>query len=125
MRMKEMILVFLGGGLGSLSRLLVGKFYSAWQPTFPWATLTVNFLSCFLFGAIMALGIHRININYGLKLLFITGFCGGLSTYSAFTFETVELFKTGHDGWAFSNIMANFILSIIGLYLGALLVRVT
>ncbi len=123
--MKEVVLVFLGGGLGSLSRLLVGKFYSMWQPSFPVATLTVNFLSCFIFGAIMTLGIHKLNINYNLKLLFITGFCGGLSTYSAFAFETVELFKTGHDGWGFSNIMANFILSVIGLYLGSFLIRVT
>jgi len=121
--MKNILLVFLGGGLGSLSRLWVGKFYAIWQPTFPLATLTVNFVSCFIFGAIMMLGVDKLNISYSVKLLFITGFCGGLSTYSAFAFETVELFKTGNDGWGFSNIIANFILGIVGLYLGALLVR--
>ena len=122
--MKDIALVFLGGGLGSVSRLLVGKFYKIWQPTFPMATLTANFLSCIYFAAILMLGVEKLNISYNLKLLFITGFCGGFSTYSAFIFETVELFKTGQDGLGFSNIAANFVLSVVGLYLGSLLVRV-
>lgn len=121
--MKDISLVFLGGGLGSVSRLLVGKFYKVWQPEFPFATLTVNFLSCMAFGVILMLGIDRLNLNYHLKLLLITGFCGGFSTYSAFIFETVELFKTGQDGLGFTNIASNFVLSVIGLYLGSLIVR--
>lgn len=122
--MKDIALVFLGGGLGSVSRLLVGKFYKIWQLSFPFATLTANFLSCMAFGVILTLGVERLNLNCHLKLLLITGFCGGFSTYSAFIFETVELFKTGQDGLGFTNIAANFVLSVVGLYLGSLLVRV-
>ncbi|RYZ99168.1 MAG: fluoride efflux transporter CrcB, partial [Sphingobacteriaceae bacterium] len=110
--------VFIGGGAGSLARFAVGKFYAHWQPAFPYATLTSNFLSCLVFGAVVMLGVERLNINYTLKLLLITGFCGGFSTYSAFTFETVELFRAGQNGMALVNIAVNFALSVVGLYTG-------
>ncbi|HEY1025031.1 MAG TPA: fluoride efflux transporter CrcB [Sphingobacteriaceae bacterium] len=118
--MKELLLVFAGGGAGSICRFLVGRFFSTWQFSFPWATLAANFTSCLVFGAVIILGVERVNLNYSLKLLLITGFCGGFSTYSAFTFETVELFKNGHGGMAIANIVLNFALSVSGLYLGIL-----
>jgi fluoride exporter len=121
--MRELLIVFIGGGLGSTARYLIGKFYQIWQPVFPLATLTVNFLSCLIFGAVMMLGVQKFNISYTLKLLLITGFCGGFSTYSAFTFETVELFKSGQSGMALGNIILNFGLSVSGLYLGMMLVK--
>jgi CrcB protein len=116
--MKQFLLVFIGGGSGSIARFLVGKVYSTWQPAFPFATLTSNFLSCIIFGLVVMLGVEKINLTYPLKLLLITGFCGGFSTYSAFTFETVDMFKTGQNTLAFSNIILNFVLSAGGLYLG-------
>ena len=121
--MKDFLLVFAGGGLGSVARFLVGKICKNWQPYFPVATLTANFLSCLVFGVVIMLGLNKLNLNYSLKLLLITGFCGGFSTYSAFTFETVELFKNGHQGLALSNIVLNFALSVSGLYLGIFAVK--
>ena len=121
--MKDFLLVFAGGGLGSVARFLIGKIYKNWQPHFPIATLTANFLSCVVFGAVVMLGVSRMNLTYSLKLLLITGFCGGFSTYSAFTFETVELFKSGQQGLALSNIVLNFALSVSGLYLGIFAVK--
>lgn len=121
--MKQVLLVFGGGGLGSVCRFLVGKLYPASTSLFPWATLTVNFLSCLIFGVVMMLGVEKINLSYPLKLVLITGFCGGFSTYSSFTAETVELFKHGHNGLAIGNIVGNFALSVAGLYLGSLLTR--
>lgn len=116
--MKDLALVFVGGGVGSLARYAVGKFYQQWQPAFPYATLTANFLSCIVFGFVLMLGMQKLNLNFSLKLLLITGFCGGFSTYSSFTFETVELFKAGQTGMAFINIVINFALSVTGLYIG-------
>ncbi|RCH56769.1 fluoride efflux transporter CrcB [Mucilaginibacter hurinus] len=121
--MKDIVLVFIGGGLGSLARFAVGKFYMQWQPGFPYATLTSNFLSCLVFGVVVIAGVQKLNLNYTLKLLLVTGFCGGFSTYSAFTFETVELFKNGQHNMALINIMVNFALSVLGLYIGFLLGR--
>jgi CrcB protein len=116
--MKDLALVFVGGGAGSLARYMVGKFYQQWQPSFPFATLTANFLSCLVFGLVLMLGVQKLNLNFSLKLLLITGFCGGFSTYSAFTFETVEMFKTGQNSMALINIVTNFALSVTGLYIG-------
>jgi len=121
--MKQLLLVFGGGGLGSVSRFLIGKCYPAGLGVFPWGTLSANFLSCVVFGAVLMLGVEKINLSYSLKLLLITGFCGGFSTYSSFTFETVDLFKHGNTGLALTNIVANFALSVAGLYLGTSLVR--
>ena len=121
--MKQFLLVFLGGGLGSVCRFLVGKIYPAGTSLFPWATLSANFLGCLVFGMVLMLGVEKINLNYPLKLLLITGFCGGFSTYSSFTVETVELFKQSHSALAFGTIVANFVFSVAGLYLGGWLVR--
>lgn len=122
--MKEFLLVFLGGGLGSIARYLLSKLFNAWQPIFPFATLTANFLSCAVFGLIIILGTDKLNISPALKLLMLTGFCGGFSTYSSFTYETVELFKNGNTVLAFSNILLNFFLSVSGLYLGAIIAKI-
>lgn len=122
--MKEILLVFLGGGLGSIARFLIAKTYAAWNLTFPFATLTANFLSCIVFGLIIMLGADKINLNPTIKLLMLTGFCGGFSTYSSFTFETVELFKTGNNLLGFSNIALNFFLSVTGLYLGIAIAKI-
>jgi len=116
--MKDIALVFVGGGAGSLARFAVGKFYQQWKPAFPYATLTANFLSCVIFGVVVMLGVQKLNISYQLKLLLITGFCGGFSTYSSFTFETVEMLKAGQNGMAIINIIVNFALSVAGLYIG-------
>jgi CrcB protein len=116
--MKQLLLVFIGGGSGSIARFLVGKAYGSWLNGFPFATLTSNFLSCVIFGLFIMLGVEKMNLTYSLKLLLITGFCGGFSTYSAFTFETFDMFKTGQNALAFSNIILNFVLSVSGLYLG-------
>jgi len=121
--MKELLLVFGGGGLGSVSRFLIGKCYPAGLSVFPWGTLSANFLSCVVFGLVLMFGVEKINLSYSLKLLLITGFCGGFSTYSSFTFETVDLFKHGNTGLALTNIVANFALSVAGLYLGTSLAR--
>ena len=121
--MKELLLVFGGGGLGSVSRYLIGKCYPTGLSVFPWGTLSANFLSCVVFGLVLMLGVEKINLSYSLKLLLITGFCGGFSTYSSFTFETVDLFKHGNTVLALTNIVANFALSVAGLYLGTALAR--
>ncbi|WP_207426540.1 fluoride efflux transporter CrcB [Pedobacter sp. SYSU D00535] len=119
----KLLLVFLGGGLGSIARFLIGRLYSTWQPAFPFATLTSNFLSCVVFGVVIALGTEKLHISEPLKLLLITGFCGGFSTYSSFTFETVELFRGSQHGLAFANIVINFLLSVGGLSLGTLVAK--
>jgi len=115
--MKQLLIVFLGGGAGSVVRYLISKLYSQ-NPVFPYGTLTSNFISCIIFGAVIMWGTQKLHLNPLLKLLLLTGFCGGFSTFSSFTFETIELFKNGNTGLAMLNVLLNLSLSISGLFIG-------
>ena len=110
--------VFIGGGLGSLSRFLISNivtiYFSTWLPV---ATLFSNFLSCLVFGVLLYFLPEKMAVNSGFRLLFITGFCGGFSTFSAFSFETAELFRTGNSVYAIANIIISVLLCVGIFYL--------
>jgi CrcB protein len=105
--MKQLFLVFLGGGAGAVVRWVIG--FSAlrmgWQ-AFPLATLMANLTSCLILAIMIQLG-HKINVSESVKLLLITGFCGGLSTFSTFSLETVQLIRNGFVGWAILTMALN------------------
>jgi fluoride exporter len=86
--LKNIALVFLGGGAGSVIRFLMGRWVvDKYNPTFPWATLVVNIVASAVLGCIMALYIKKPDANYWMPLLLGAGFCGGLSTFSTFSYE--------------------------------------
>lgn len=85
--MKDIALVFVGGGVGSALRFLLGRYISRYSIAFPWATLTVNIIASFALGFIMAIYLKKPDTNYWLPLLLGVGFCGGLSTFSTFSYE--------------------------------------
>lgn len=122
--MKQLIIVFVGGGLGSLARYLTVKLYSGKVFNFPYATLTANFLSCLIMGLFLGFVLQKTALSDNLKLFLITGFCGGFSTYSTYTFETINLYKSGQLNIALLNIVINFALCVAailgGMYLSKL-----
>lgn len=86
--LKNIALVFLGGGAGSVIRFLMGRWVvDKYSPTFPWATLGVNIIASAVLGCIMALYLKKPEANYWMPLLLGAGFCGGLSTFSTFSYE--------------------------------------
>ena len=100
--------VFIGGGIGSVVRFGISlAMYNYYRTVFPLATLLSNLLSCFIFGLVFYFLGEKWNTEMSLRLLLVTGFCGGFSTFSAFSFETVELMKSGYFLYAVLNILVS------------------
>jgi len=111
--MINIFAIFIGGGLGSLCRYGISKLnLSIISDNFPIGTLISNTISCIVFAfAILYLN-DKVTGNTALKLLVLTGFCGGFSTFSTFSFETFELLKNGYYFYAVLNILISLILGM-------------
>jgi CrcB protein len=94
--MQRLLLVCLGGALGSGARYLVGLLAARLLGVgFPWGTLLVNLVGCFLISAIFAVGTEAAPLSPALRLFLTTGIMGGLTTYSAFNHELLQLVEQG------------------------------
>jgi CrcB protein len=92
--MKAVVLIFIGGGLGSVVRYLLNRWITALhQINFPLGTLAVNVAACFMLGLIIGLADHRQYMSTDARLFWAMGFCGGFSTFSTFSAETLALFQ--------------------------------
>lgn len=117
------VLVFVGGGTGSMLRYLTGRLIPATLvgSPFPAAILLVNILASFVLGAVVGWVMAR-SAGEEARLLIGVGFCGGLSTFSSFSYDTVILLQNGRVGAALLNIGLNLIFCLLaaagGLWLG-------
>lgn len=115
--MSNYLLVFLGGGLGSVCRYAIAHLMSGMKLQFPWATILANVLACFVLGALVALSMKN-KVSDGLFFFLMIGFCGGFSTFSTFTNETFQLFETAEYGRAFLNVGVSLLVCLGSLFLG-------
>ena len=121
--MKSILIVFLGGGLGSVVRFSLSKWINALHSHhFPWGTLVVNVAACFALGIIIGLADHRQIISPSARLFWTIGFCGGFSTFSSFSNETLALQQAGFTTSLLLYVSFSLLLCVgatyAGLYLG-------
>ncbi|TDQ29179.1 fluoride efflux transporter CrcB [Zeaxanthinibacter enoshimensis] len=93
--MKPILLVFLGGGIGSVLRYLISKSLNPYFTNFYLGTFLVNVLGCLVIGAVLGYALKSDYLNPHLTLLLVAGFCGGFTTFSSFGFEQYELLRSG------------------------------
>ncbi len=107
------VLVFLGGGVGSVARYTAGRLMPASLngTIFPVGILTVNVIASALLGWVVGWILNR-STGDEVRLLIGVGFCGGLSTFSSFSYDTVVLLHAGRWGAAFLNVALNVILCL-------------
>ena len=118
--MNTLLAVFLGGGLGSLARYGTGKFMHALLPgTFPYGTLAANIFSSLVLGVYLGFTLGKPGNATEYKFLIAVGFCGGFSTFSAFSAETFELFKNGMVVYGSLNIVANLLACLVMIGIGS------
>lgn len=113
---KAILLVSVGGAVGSSLRYLTSYFMQKWLPqSFPWGTLVANILGCLLIGVFMGYFSKSQLNNNEYKLIFVTGFCGGYTTFSAFAFENFNFWQQG-------NILTAIIYTAVSMIAGFLAV---
>lgn len=122
--MKQILLVFVGGGFGSIARYLIGKYLNNPESGIPYGTFTANILGSLFIGIILGLAIKNDTFSQQQTLLLATGFCGGFTTFSTFAYENHIFLKNGDfTSFAFYTI-ASFIVAFLAVFAGIYLARI-
>jgi len=118
--------VFFGGGVGSLARWGISVWLAPYSQSFPAGSLVANLLSCFIVGIVASLVNHSLTVanhwpwsNETVRLLLITGFCGGFSTFSTLIRESFYLLENNRFTLLLIYSLGSFILGIVVLIAGA------
>lgn len=116
MNLSTLIWVALGGGAGSVARAVIGY---ALQTRFPWATLLVNVAGSLVIGWLMArVGSFESTTATRLQSLLVVGFCGGFTTFSTFSWQTLEQMMKGEWVAAVLNVLLSVSLCLAAVWLG-------
>ena len=121
--MKQLVLVFVGGGFGSVLRYIIGKALNNTENGIPYGTFLANVLGSLLIGIILGLALKNNTLSNNQTLLLATGFCGGFTTFSTFAYENHVFLKTG-DFTSFAlYTIASFILGFLAVFFGMWLAK--
>jgi len=121
--LKQLLLVFIGGGFGSVLRFIIGKHLNSTTTGIPWGTFTANILGSLLIGIILGFAAKNDSLTQNQTLLLATGFCGGFTTFSTFAYENHMFLKSG-DFMSFAlYTIGSFIVGFLAVFLGLHLVK--
>ncbi len=118
--MLTIVLVGAGGLIGSLTRYAVGGWVNnlAGNPSFPYGTLAVNIIGCFVIGVLAGLAATRTVIGIDTRAFLMIGVLGGFTTFSAFGLETIELLRRGEFFMGISNAAVQVTLGLVAVWAG-------
>jgi CrcB protein len=121
--MKQILLVFLGGGFGSVLRYIIGKYLNNTENGIPYGTFLANILGSLLIGLILGFAAKNNTLSQNQTLLLATGFCGGFTTFSTFAYENHVFLKSG-DFTSFAiYTIASFVIGFLAVFAGMYLVK--
>lgn len=121
--MKQALLVFIGGGFGSVARYLIGKALNNSGDGIPYGTFLANILGSLIIGFVLGLALKHEALTQNHTLLLATGFCGGFTTFSTFAYENHVFLKSG-DFMSFAlYTIASFVIGFLAVFLGIYLVK--
>ena len=122
--MKALLYVAMGGALGAVMRYGISSgIYSWFGRSFPYGTLVVNVMGSFAIGIFSILLIEKFNVSQELRLALVVGVLGALTTFSTFSWDTLDLMQQGLMQRAFLNVLLNVVMCITAAWLGAQLAR--
>ena len=108
---RQILFIAAGSAIGGVARFLISRWMDVLVvSSFPFGTLLVNFAGCFLIGSLYAVALKYSEVSPTLILFLTTGFCGGFTTFSAFSYESLQLVKSGQ----FISAITYVLLSVIG-----------
>jgi CrcB protein len=123
-KIKILFLIGLGGGIGSICRYLLQVLITRhFASTFPAGTLLVNITGCFIIGLLFGLGNRHAWLTLEWRLFLITGICGGYTTFSSFSYESISLIREGNYLYFLSYVLLSVALGLLATFGGAVLAR--
>lgn len=118
--MVNILLVGIGGFVGAQARYGISSLFSRkFGTAFPFGTLFINIGGSFILGLFLALAARTVLAEAAFRLLIAVGFCGGYTTFSTYTYETLTLLREGHrtKGWL-ANLAGSFLTGLVGAFAG-------
>jgi len=121
--MKNILLVFVGGGFGSVLRFIIGKYLNNAENGIPYGTFLANILGSLLIGIILGLAAKNNTLSSSQTILLATGFCGGFTTFSAFAYENHVFLKSGDFSSFALYTIASFVIGFLAVFFGLYLTK--
>ena len=115
---KNILLIFVGGGLGSVCRYLISEIVFFKKFNFPYPTLVTNLIGCLLIGLALGWSIKNSNSDSSLVIMVTIGFCGGFTTFSSFSQESLVLINNSHYNYLFFYVLSSVLIGILSVFLG-------